>query len=141
MCGGGHRCLAQPATVPGSAWPAGRRRRMKPRTARGGPRHGPSVRVRRDHLATSPGGKAAPAGEIDSVADETQVAIAEKDVHAAGMEAASGLPARVVIGDTIVTRGVRAKIVVVERVQVVSIPPARALVEHPAAAGGGAGVI
>src|SRR5271165_975599 len=55
MCGGGHRCLAQPASVPGRARPAGRRRRMKLRTARGGPRHRPSVPVRRDHIATGRG--------------------------------------------------------------------------------------
>src|SRR4051794_29630378 len=77
-----------------------------------------SERVGRERLAAGPGRHTPPDSRVDRVLDEADVAVAEEDVDAAGVEAPGGLPARVVIGHAIGPAVVRRQEVVVERVEV-----------------------
>ena len=65
--------------------------------------------------------------------------VAEEGVDPAGVQAPRRPPAGVVVGHAVVLGGVRRRMVVVERVEVVAVPPPGPLVEHPAALGRGAG--
>ena len=62
--------------------------------------------IRRDDLAAGAGGDRPPDAEIDRVLDEGDVAVAEEQVHAAGVKAPRGLPAGVVIDDAVGPVGV-----------------------------------
>ena len=82
---------------------------------------------------------ASPEAGVDRIADEGDVPVAEEGVDPAGVQAPRRLPAGVVIRHAVVLGGVRRRVVVVQRVEVVAVPPPGPLVEHPAALGRGAG--
>ena len=117
------------------ACPACRSAANEASRCRGGPRHRPSVRVRRDHLATPLVARLRQQARSMASRMKLKWPSQKRTLTPPGWKLPRGLPARVVIGDTIVPRRVRAQVVIVKCAQVVSIPPARALVEHPAAAG------
>ena len=59
--------------------------------------------IERHDLAPGPGGRPSPEARGDRIPDEGDVPVAEEDVDAAGVQAARGLPAGVVVGDAVVS--------------------------------------
>ena len=70
------------------------------------------------------GGDRLPDAQIYRVFRKDNVAVAVKYIHAAGVKAAGGFPARVVIDDAIRPGGVGGQVMVVECILVVAVPPA-----------------
>ena len=74
---------------------------------------GSSERIPRHDLAPGAGGDRPPGHGVHRVLDEGGVAVAEEQVHAAGVVAPRGLPAGVVVDDAIGPVGVGREVVVI----------------------------
>ena len=85
--------------------------------------------VRRDDLAAGTGGDGPPDAKIHRVLREDDMAVAVKRIHSARMKAPRGLPAGVVIDDAVGPASVGGQVVVIKRVLVVAVPPARSPVQ------------
>ena len=100
-----------------------------------------SKRVRRDDFTPGAGGNRLPDERIYRIFGEDNVAVAIEDIDAAGMEAAGGLPAGVVIDNAVGPAGIRGQVVIIQCILIVAVPPARPSVQEPAVARQGAGGI
>ena len=95
----------------------------------------PSVGFRRDHFTAGPRGQGTPDGRIDGVLGVGDVGVTVEGVDALRMQAAGGFPAGIVVGDAVERKGVGRGVVVVQGVEVITVPPAGSLVEKPARRG------